>query len=97
MLCPSPIIDKSKTIVTSNETLNTFASEMKTLNFYDFSTGDCHSVPNSYVPRDLNTASKVWLRIDRVRKSLEAPYSGPFAGTRNILLFVCQKGKNQCP
>ena len=32
----------------------------------------------SYVPKDLKNCTHVWLRIDRVRKSLEAPYSGPY-------------------
>ena len=32
----------------------------------------------SYVPDQLQTCDKVWIRIDRVRKPLEAPYSGPY-------------------
>ncbi|XP_052756536.1 uncharacterized protein LOC128201969 [Galleria mellonella] len=31
-----------------------------------------------YIPRDLSTSSHVFLRQDRVRSSLEAPYVGPF-------------------
>ena len=78
MLCPHPIICSDKDVPTSNETIQTFVKEMQSINFYDFSSGDCHSVPNSYIPSDLHTAPQVWLRVDRVRKSLEAPYSGPF-------------------
>ena len=32
---------------------------------------------NAHVPEELQSCEYVWLRIDRVRKSLEAPYSGP--------------------
>ena len=32
---------------------------------------------NAHVPEELRNSEYVWLRIDRVRKSLEAPYSGP--------------------
>lgn len=34
-----------------------------------------HSV---YEPKQLEKATHVWLRLDRVRKALEAPYQGPF-------------------
>ena len=33
---------------------------------------------NIYVPRELQSCSKVWIRTDRVKKPLEAPYSGPY-------------------
>ena len=32
----------------------------------------------SYVPEKLQTCDKVWIRVDRVRRPLEAPYSGPY-------------------
>lgn len=31
-----------------------------------------------YLPKDLQTCSKVFVRVDRVRQPLEAPYDGPF-------------------
>ncbi|PAA92161.1 hypothetical protein BOX15_Mlig008949g9 [Macrostomum lignano] len=34
--------------------------------------------PRSYVPKDLEMAEFVWVRVDRVRSPLEAPYSGPY-------------------
>lgn len=37
-----------------------------------------HANPGSFIFRDLATASHVLLRVDRVRRSLEAPYIGPF-------------------
>lgn len=32
----------------------------------------------SYVPTALKSCEKVWVRIDRIRRPLEAPYEGPF-------------------
>ena len=32
----------------------------------------------SYVPKTLQDCSHVWLRVDRTKRPLEAPYSGPF-------------------
>ena len=32
----------------------------------------------SYVPEKLQTCDKVWIRVDRVRRPLEAPYSGTY-------------------
>ena len=78
MLTPYPMISQESSILSNNDTLQKFISEMQSLDFYQFSPGDCHSVPPTYIPKDLFSAPKVWLRIDRVRRPLEAPYSGPF-------------------
>ena len=43
----------------------------------DFSNRE-KSTKKSYVPDQLQTCDKVWIRIDRVRKPQEAPYSGPY-------------------
>ena len=32
----------------------------------------------SYIPKDLRNCQYVWVRIDRIRRPLEAPYSGPY-------------------
>jgi len=32
----------------------------------------------THIPEQLKTCSHIWLRIDRVRRPLEAPYQGPF-------------------
>ena len=62
---------------------------MHSIDFYQFSSGDCHTIPPSYVPKDLFSVSKVWLRVDRIRRSLEAPYSGPFTVIeRNPKYFI---------
>ena len=45
----------------------------------------------SFIPKDLKNATQVWLRIDRVRRPLEAPYSGPFKViSKNDKFFTIQ-------
>ncbi|BHF77224.1 hypothetical protein SprV_0502032800 [Sparganum proliferum] len=50
----------------------------------------------SYLEKDLATCSHVYLRCDRVRRSLEPPYDGPFRvisrGTKN---FRIQRGTRE--
>jgi len=56
-----------------------------------------HANPSSFVYRDLSHATHVLLRVDKVRRSLEAPYTGPYriisrsADNKSIVLDV--KGK----
>ena len=49
-----------------------------------------------YVPKELHRCQYVWLRTDRIRKPLEAPYSGPYKviehGNKNFVIEV--NGKN---
>ena len=90
MLVPHPILSPNR-IPTSSDTLKVFVDEMQSMNFYDFASGDCHTIPNSYVPNDLHHTPQVWLRIDRVRKSLEAPYSGPYEVVKRFPKFFILK------
>ena len=78
MLCPQPLITKEIPNNLSPEFLNTFIEEMHKVDFPKLSQGTCHANPSSYIPSDLEKCDKVWMRVDRIRKSLEAPYSGPF-------------------
>ena len=59
-----------------NEKICDFVKEMEYFNFNGKSF--LHSKSKSYIPRDLNKCTHVWLRIDRVRRPLEAPYVGPY-------------------
>ncbi|KAF2345443.1 Integrase catalytic core [Trinorchestia longiramus] len=78
MLCPQLVISRDIHKTTSPELLQTFLSEMQSIDFSQCSEGTCHSSPPFYVPSDLQTCDKVWQRVDRVRKSFEAPYTGLF-------------------
>lgn len=42
------------------------------------SEGRLHTVPKSFILREVNKCPHVWLWIDRVRHPLEASYAGPF-------------------
>ena len=78
ILVPQPFISPDSSLQTADVSTQSLINEMKSVNFFDFSAGKCHSTPKSYIPDDLQTCSKVWMRVDRIRRSLEAPYSGPF-------------------
>ena len=51
---------------------------MSSINFQTNSSGKIHSTPKVFIPKDLQRCSHVWLRTDRVRRPLEAPFAGPF-------------------
>ena len=55
------------------------ARHMSQIDTDKLATGNIHSASRKcYVPSELHTCEFVWLRTDRVRKALEAPYSGPY-------------------
>ncbi|KAF2352590.1 Zinc finger H2C2-type histone UAS binding [Trinorchestia longiramus] len=58
MLCPQPVISRDIHKTTSPELLQTFLSEMQSIDFRQCSEGTCHSSPPSYVPPDLQTCDK---------------------------------------
>ena len=78
MLCPSSLVNDKDHVSSSAATIQRLIEEMQSINFYDFASGDCHSISQPYIPKDLLTCPKVWLQVDRVRRSLEAPYTGPY-------------------
>ena len=45
---------------------------------FKFSPPCWNSKPRTFVPKELQTCKRVWVRIDRVKRPLEAPYQGPF-------------------
>src|ERR1044072_1142646 len=54
-----------------------FMAHMKELDFRELPTFH-PSQSSSYMPKELQTCTHVFVRTDRIRKSLEAPYSGPY-------------------
>lgn len=77
LLCPRPLITNEQQEFTS-ETVKKLAIEMSKFDFMKASEGVHHSVPKPYYPPDLKDCTHVWVRVDRVRRSLEAPYTGPY-------------------
>ena len=63
-------------IVKSNFDLTQLATELHRLNFPYKETRKRKIV--EFIPKELKTCTHVWLRTDRVRKPLEAPYQGPY-------------------
>lgn len=78
ILLPQPIVGEMYDNDFNSDHVKKLATEMGKMDFNSMSYGKLHSVPKPYVPKDLLECDKVWVRVDRVRKSLEAPYSGPF-------------------
>ena len=76
---PQIIVDNSsKTLECNSHYIKQLFKEMSNLNFSDLSLGHHHSTPKTYMPKDLGSSTHVWLRTDRVRKPLEAPFTGPY-------------------
>ena len=62
----------------TSEKVRKLAEQMSSINFQTNSSGNTHSTPKVFIPKDLQKCSHVWLRTDRVRRPLKAPYAGPF-------------------
>lgn len=77
---PRLLIDsiKNENSEMTNSHVKILADEMQKFDMDKLSRGHLHTIPNSYIPKDLQTCKSIWLRTDRVRKPLEAPYTGPF-------------------
>jgi len=71
-----PAVRQAK--LSDGEFITSLARSMREIDFRSLSEGQSHSPNQPFIPKDLFSASHVWIRIDRVRKPLEAPYSGPF-------------------
>ena len=61
----------------NSDTVRDLAERMSRVDFPSLSTGSDHSSTHSYRSPDLQSCTHVWLRVDRVRRPLEAPYVGP--------------------
>jgi cleavage and polyadenylation specificity factor subunit 1 len=60
-------------------------SKIRTLPF------KCNRNAVVYVPKDLMTAKKVYVRVDRVKQPLEAPYEGPYEVVKRAKKFFTIK------
>lgn len=68
------------------------ANRMNEIDFYSLSGGNSHSSnEKEYIPKDLADCTHVWVRVDRVRRPLESPYTGPLrVVTRSNKFFVVE-------
>lgn len=77
LLHPRISLDGQPATNNFSETVKELAQQMSQTDFLSPSVGRDHSTSQQYLPHDLFTCSHVWLRVDRVRRPLEAPYVGP--------------------
>lgn len=78
LLMPYPIIENREENSFTTDEIKKLALEMSKLDISKLSSGINNAKQKVYVPKDLEKCTHVWIRIDRVRRPLEAPYSGPF-------------------
>ena len=55
------------------------ARHMTQIDFTALSEGHHHAERSPYLPPELDTCTHVWVRVDRVKRPLSAPYIGPMA------------------
>ena len=77
MYFPHPVLHNRR-FSSNNETVKLFTFEMRKIVFSVHAAGCVHSVPKSHILKDLSTVQKLWLRLDRFSRSLEASLCGPF-------------------
>ena len=76
LMFPRPLIETESTAESfDDDKIKQLFNQMKSINL-DNPTRINDS--KSYIPKDLKKCSHVWVRVDRVKKPLEAPYTGPF-------------------
>lgn len=100
LLFPRPLIVNPGEV--TGETFNSsqvraLATEMAKLDFAEFAHGKHHCSPKAYYPPELLNCTHVWVRVDRIRRPLEAPYSGPFPVVRreDKYFVIDNMGKEQ--
>ena len=78
LLTPHTMITPT-TMSTNIDFVQQLAKTMNQVDFAYLSQGVVHSGNGSiFLPSGLRDCSHVWVRVDRIRRPFEAPYSGPF-------------------
>lgn len=78
LLCPPVVVDPASSPAVQHQFVRDLARRMSEIDFRRLSEGSAHGESLSFVPKELTDCTHVWVRVDRVRHSLEAPYHGPF-------------------
>ena len=71
-----PNVNSSR--VTDSSFIKQLARSMREIDFARLSEGKVNSPRSQYIPHGLRSSSHLWVRVDRVRRALEAPYRGPY-------------------
>ena len=77
LLHPRIGVDRQPPPDGASESVRELANRLAETDFLSGSDGRHHSLSQPYMPADLSTCTHVWLRVDRVRRAMEAPYVGP--------------------
>ena len=92
-LLPQLLIDStSEEAITQNFTRDLHKT-MSQFDVRDFTKRITKSA-KSYVAEKLQICDKVWIRVDRVRRPLEAPYSGPYTVLQRTPKYFLVKMNN---
>jgi hypothetical protein len=77
-LFPADFLTPSKdSSIDFSDFINRFSKVMRQLDFR--AAPDLHSTGRkTFIPPELSSCTHVYVRVDRIRKTLEAPYTGPF-------------------
>ena len=78
MLLPQQFINADNSNQFNNDDIRKLAVEMSKIDVDVLSAGRIHSKKRVFMPPELLTCQRVWLRTDRIKRPLEAPYSGPY-------------------
>lgn len=90
LLHPRPMIEKTNA-KSEREYINDLINHMAELDFHPPMANPHHTTPRIYIPKELKDTTHIWLRIDRVRKPLEAPYQGPYEVVKKTEKFFVIK------
>jgi len=72
------VVSSTPTQQSDIEFVKQLSRSMQQIDFSLIAQGLNNSNTSNYIPPGLKNASHVWIRVDRIRKPLEAPYAGPF-------------------
>ena len=79
MMIPKSIIDSesNQSSQLTHKFITDLADHFSSIDFDALSAGEDHSKKNRYIPKALSNTEFVWIRVDRVKHPLEAPYFAP--------------------
>lgn len=99
LLFPRILIDSASSSQHQHEFIRELTRRMTEIDFRQLSEGSQHAIRREYIPPELDRCSHVWLRVDRVRRPLEAPYSGSFKVLQRMaktFRIELHNGKSDC-